>query len=105
AVGGAANLAVVLLLALVLIVFGLPTAGAFAYGLTAGGCGLVFAALAAVTAQLSETARGARGAAIAVLGATFLLRGVGDSAGAQGPARAAPLGPLGAGRPGPPLSR
>jgi ABC-2 type transport system permease protein len=95
AVAGAANLAVMLLLALVLIVFGLPTAGAFAYGLAAGGCGLVFAALAAVTAQLSETARGARGAAIAVLGATFLLRGVGDSAGAQGPAWLTWLSPMG----------
>ena len=95
AVAGAANLAVMVLMAVVLIVLGLPTAGAVAFGLAAGGCGLVFSAVAAVTAQLSETARGARGLAFAVLGAVFLLRGIGDSAGARGPTWLSWLSPVG----------
>ena len=51
--------------------------------------------MAAVAAQVSETARGARGLAIAVLGAVFLLRGVGDSAGASGPTWLTWLSPVG----------
>jgi ABC-2 type transport system permease protein len=95
AVAAVANLAVVLLVSVVLIVLGLPSAGSVAFGLAAGGCGLVFAALAAVTAQVSGTARAARGMAIAVLGGTFLLRGIGDSAGASGPAWLSWLSPIG----------
>ena len=95
AVALAANVAVVVLVALVLVVLGLPAAGALAFGLAAGGCGLVFAALAAVAAQLSETARGARGLAFAAMGAVFLLRGIGDSAGAQGPTWLTWLSPIG----------
>ena len=41
--------------------------------------GLVFTAVAAVAAQLSASARFARGAAFAVLGAAFTLRAVGDA--------------------------
>ena len=52
--------------------------------LAEAGCGLVFAAIAAVAAQVSGTARGARGMAIAVLAVAFLLRGIGDSAGRHG---------------------
>jgi ABC-2 type transport system permease protein len=40
--------------------------------------GLVFAGVAAVTAQLFESARGATGAALAVLGVAVVVRGVGD---------------------------
>jgi ABC-2 type transport system permease protein len=43
----------------------------------------VFAGIAAVAAQVSGTARGARGLAIAVLGVVFFLRGVGDSGGSH----------------------
>jgi ABC-2 type transport system permease protein len=95
AVALAANVAVMVLMALVLIVLGLPAAGAVAFGLAAGACGLVFAALAAVAAQFSETARGARGLAFAVMGAVFLLRGIGDSAGAHGPTWLSWLSPIG----------
>jgi putative exporter of polyketide antibiotics len=38
-----------------------------------------------VTAQLASGARGARGLAIGALGLSFLLRAIGDSAGASGP--------------------
>src|SRR5580698_4211821 len=65
-----ANLIVTVLLAVVSIVIGMPAAGAAVYAVGAGGCGLAFAAVAAVTAQLSGSPRAARGMAIAVLGAT-----------------------------------
>ncbi|HXW86942.1 MAG TPA: ABC transporter permease [Streptosporangiaceae bacterium] len=61
----------------------LPWAGTAALALSIGECGLVFAGVAALGAQLAETARGARGIAIGTLGAAFVLRGVGD-AGPQG---------------------
>lgn len=95
AVAGAANLALMVLVAVVLTVLRLPAGGAVEFGLAIGGCGLVFAAVAAVAAQISGTARGARGIAIAVLAAAFLLRGIGDSAGAAGPSWLTGLSPIG----------
>jgi ABC-2 type transport system permease protein len=85
AVAATANAVVMALMVAVSVLLRLPAAGALAYALATGGCGLVLAALAAVAAQVSGTPRGARGLAIAVLGAAFVLRGVGDSAGARGP--------------------
>ncbi len=58
-----------------------PAAGSFALGLGFTSAGWTFAAVAAITAQLSQSARAANGLAGAVLGAAFLLRAVGDSAG------------------------
>lgn len=75
--------------------FGLPVAGALAYGLSAAGCGLVFAAIAATAAQVSGTARGARGIAITLLGLAFLFRGVGDSGASHGLSWLTWLSPLG----------
>jgi ABC-2 type transport system permease protein len=95
AVAGAANAIVMMLTVIVLVLLRLPAAGAVAYALAVGGCGLVLAALAAVAAQVSGTPRGARGLAIAVLGAGFVLRGVGDSAGARGPQWLSWLSPAG----------
>jgi ABC-2 type transport system permease protein len=62
--------------------------------LSIGACGLAFAGVAAVAAQLAKTARGARGIAIGVLGAAFVLRGVGDTDPARlsGLSWASPLG-------------
>jgi ABC-2 type transport system permease protein len=57
----------------------LPFAGSAALALSIAACGLVFGGVAAVGAQLAETARGARGIALGALGAAFVLRGVGDS--------------------------
>ena len=48
--------------------------------LAIGTCGLAFTGIDAVTAQLASGARGARGLAIGVLGLSFLLRAIGDSA-------------------------
>jgi ABC-2 type transport system permease protein len=63
---------------------GFPVAGSAALGLAVGSCGLVFAALAAVAAQLSGSARGARGMSIAVLIAFYLVMSAGAAAGSTG---------------------
>ncbi|MCV7443446.1 ABC transporter permease [Mycobacterium paraense] len=68
-----------------------PAAGSLAFGAALACSGLVFTAVAAVTAQLSPSARFARGAAFAVLGAAFTLRAVGD-AGGGGLSWLSPLG-------------
>lgn len=56
-----------------------PPAGSVAFGAALAASGLVFAAVAAVAAQLSASARTARGISFAVLGAAFALRAVGDA--------------------------
>lgn len=61
-----------------LIGSGLATADAVALAAGIALSGLVFGAVAAVTAQVLPTARGASGAALAVLGAAVLVRGIGD---------------------------
>ncbi|CAM5636928.1 ABC transporter membrane-spanning protein [Streptomyces spiroverticillatus] len=54
--------------------------GSLALGLGIGATGMFFAGVAAVTAQLSESARLAKGLAVAVLGTSFVLRAAGDAA-------------------------
>lgn len=56
-----------------------PAAGSLAFGAALACSGLVFTAVAALAAQLSPSARFARGAAFAVLGTAFTLRAVGDA--------------------------
>jgi ABC-2 type transport system permease protein len=73
------------LLCLALPLVGLPAAGSAALALGIGCCGLAFTGVAAVAAQLTSSASTARGIALAALGVAFVLRGVGDSAGAAGP--------------------
>ena len=65
---------------------GVDAHGALAFGLALAGSGLVFAAVGAVAAQLSASARTARGIAFAVLAATYVLRAVVDARAADGPA-------------------
>jgi len=77
----AANLSLALLAGLSLIGLGLPATGSFALGFGWAACGAVFAGIAAVSAQLTESARAANGLAFALVGAAFLVRAVGDSAG------------------------
>ena len=90
-----ANVAVAALVAVAAIALGLPAAGTIAMAATFAGCGLAFTGVAAVTAQLALTGRSARGLAVGVLGVTFLLRAVGDSAGPGGPRWLSWLSPLG----------
>lgn len=76
-----ANVALALLLALLLIMKGMPVESSFAAGSAIGAIGTAFAGIAAITVQLSESARGARGLGGAVLAVTYLLRGAGDALG------------------------
>jgi ABC-2 type transport system permease protein len=90
-----ANVVGLVLTFAIFVLFGLPTAGALGYGLGQLTCGLVFAAIAAVAAQISGTARGARAMAITLLGVVFLLRGVGDSGASHGLTWLTWLSPIG----------
>jgi ABC-2 type transport system permease protein len=90
-----ANVVGFVLVFAIFALFGLPVAGALAYGLSQAGCGLVFAAIAAIAAQVSGTARGARGIASTLLGVVFLLRGVGDSGASHGLTWLTWLSPIG----------
>src|SRR5271169_6655627 len=56
-----------------------PPDGSLAFGAALAGSGLVFTAVAAVAAQLSASARFARGAAFAALAVAFTLRAAGDA--------------------------
>ncbi|MGW4340493.1 ABC transporter permease [Rhodococcus koreensis] len=76
-----ANLALALLNVVVLVAAGLPLDGSVALGAAVAGAGIAFAAIAAVTAQVTDSARTANGLAGAALGIAFLLRAVGDMTG------------------------
>lgn len=56
----------------------LSTSGAWLYSLAMGLFGFTFAAIAAVVAQLTQSARTANGILAGIIGASFLVRGVGD---------------------------
>jgi ABC-2 type transport system permease protein len=92
---GPVNLALALLTFGWLAVLRLPAAGSAALALSIAGCGLVFAGVAAVTAQLATTARGARGLALGVLGVAFVLRAVGDAGSTAGLSWLTWVSPLG----------
>ena len=76
-----ANLALGVLVSVGLVAYGLPTTGSVAFGLSWAMFGWSFAAVAAVAAQVTESARIARGISIAVLGLCFVLRAAGDKGG------------------------
>ncbi|WP_327718386.1 ABC transporter permease [Streptomyces sp. NBC_00490] len=69
--------------------------GALALGLGIACVGMVFATTAAIVAQLTESARLARGLTAGVLGAAFVLRAAGDSATDDGSSALTWLSPLG----------
>jgi len=60
---------------------GLPPGGSAAFGLAWAGVGLAFAAIAALNAQLTTSARTATALSAAALAAVYVLRAVGDAAG------------------------
>jgi ABC-2 type transport system permease protein len=74
-----ACLALAVLIAAAMILLGFPAGGALALGAAIGLTGAVFASVAAVTAQLSDSARASRGIAGGALGLAYLLRTVGDA--------------------------
>jgi ABC-2 type transport system permease protein len=57
---------------------GLPAGGSFLLGASVGAAGLVFTGVTAVAVQVAASARAAQGAVVAVLGAAFVLRALGD---------------------------
>ena len=81
------------------IAAGLPASGSWAFGLSWTLTGMVFACVAAATAQLTISARSANGLALAFLAIAYILRGVGDvRGGAGGPAFWSWLSPIGWGQ-------
>jgi ABC-2 type transport system permease protein len=84
-----------LLTALSLIGVGLSASGSLAFGLVWITAGLAFAGVGAVTAQLTEGARAANGLTAVVLGVSYVLRALGDSASADGPRWLSWLSPIG----------
>ncbi|WP_406079835.1 ABC transporter permease [Micromonospora sp. NBC_00858] len=79
-----ANVLAAALLTLALAGAGLPLAGSVAAAGAVGGVGVAFTGVAAVTAQLSVTSRGANALAAAVVGLSFVLRAAGDVLGDSG---------------------
>jgi ABC-2 type transport system permease protein len=77
----AANVMLAALVGLALVSAGQPAGGSFTAGAAVAAVGVGFAGLAAVTAQLTSSTRGASGLAAAVLGGAFLASGVGNMAG------------------------
>ncbi|TJZ42264.1 ABC transporter permease [Streptomyces piniterrae] len=75
-----ANAALALLITAGMATSGQPAGGSLALGLGMGGTGMLFAGLAAIIAQLTESARLAKGLTGAVLGLAFVLRAAGDAA-------------------------
>ncbi len=77
-VAAAASVLVGLLDAAVLTASGAGAGGAVLHGASLACLGLLFAAVAAASAQVTPSARGALGIAGGVLGATYVVRGLGD---------------------------
>ncbi|MET7529964.1 ABC transporter permease [Streptomyces goshikiensis] len=74
---------------------GRGAAGALALGLGIGATGMLFAALAAIAAQLTESARLAKGLTGAFIGAAFVLRAAGDAGAPDGGSALTWISPLG----------
>lgn len=91
------NLLVVVLIALLMTGNGFDPQGSWLFAASIGAAGLAFAGVTAAAAQFSAYPRAAAGAAGAVLGAAFALRGLGDMAASQdsGPQWLSWLSPLG----------
>src|SRR5690625_2773856 len=93
-VAALANLAAAAVVTALTLSAGYPTAGSVLVGVATEASGMVFAGIAAITAQINEFSRAASGMAGALLGAAFVLRALGDMAEAGGSALswASPLG-------------
>ncbi|MET9292779.1 ABC transporter permease [Streptomyces sp. NPDC003077] len=90
-----ANAGLALIITAGLTAAGRPLPGSLALGLGIGGTGLLFAGVAAIAAQLTESARAAKGLTGAVLGLAFVLRAAGDAAGQDGSSPLTWISPLG----------
>ena len=81
--------------ALGLVAVGMPVAGSLLMGVGVACLGVVFAAVAGVTAQLSKSARSAAGLAGAALGVGYLVRAIGDASAGNGLGWVSWLSPVG----------
>ena len=90
-----ANVVIAVLVSGGLIALGLPAAGSIAFALGWCAIGLMFAGVAAGTAQLTSGSRTAGGLAVAVLGLCYLVRAAGDAGGHNGPTWLAWFSPFG----------
>jgi ABC-2 type transport system permease protein len=72
------NVLIAVTVTISLVLQGLPAAGSVSFGASFLAIGLVFSALALVTAQVSENSRVASGLAGGVLGYAFAIRALGD---------------------------
>jgi ABC-2 type transport system permease protein len=90
-----ANLVIGLVGAFGLMSVGLDAQGSLATGLAWASVGVAFGAVAAVVAQLTESARTAIGYSSAVLGLFFLVRAIGDTSSEDGPRWLSWLSPIG----------
>ncbi|MEV8316200.1 ABC transporter permease [Streptomyces sp. NPDC059900] len=88
-----ANAAVALLIAGGMAGHG--SGGALALGLGVAGTGMLFATMAAIVAQLTESARLAKGLTSGVLGAAYVLKAAGDAGSGGGESVLTWLSPLG----------
>ncbi|NND73733.1 MAG: hypothetical protein HKN44_01900 [Ilumatobacter sp.] len=75
---GATNVLIGAAVSLSLIVYGLPTTGSLAFGVSLVLAGVLFSGVAAVTAQIASNARSAVALGGVVLAASFVVRAVGD---------------------------
>lgn len=91
---GVANVVSAGLVSALTIGLGYSIMGSILVGSATGLTGMVFAGITAITVQINEFSRSAAGMAGAVLGATFLLRAIGDmvEVGGSGLSWASPLG-------------
>lgn len=77
---------------------GLPATGAFAFGLSWAFVGIAFAAVGAVAAQVTSSARTAMGLGATVLAVAYLLRAVGDATGEESETWLSWVSPIGWGQ-------
>lgn len=89
-----ANLVLMVLLAVLLTLSGIETVdwpGSLLYGAAHAAAGLTFAGVAALTAQITQSSRGANGLGLAAVGAAYVIRAAGDAAD-NGLSWASPIG-------------
>ncbi len=94
-VAGGTSIVTGLVTGISMIAVGLPAGGSVVIGLGFACLGIAFAAVAALTAQLTKSARTASGMAGGVLGFSYLLRAIGDASAGNGLAWVSWLSPVG----------
>jgi len=79
--GVIANVVLMVVLCLILLASGLDFSGSATFGWVVGATGLAFLGVGLLCAQIFSTARASNGAAAALVGIAYVLRGIGDASG------------------------